>query len=156
MQVHSLDIEDFYEDNYTLIAIHTALEDFKLAYLLNNNLDTLFSKAIYSLDFESKDSKPSFSVYNYINEEYDFEWYLISNSYTEERTNASDTIVLATETNTYLIPEKKTVDYFIKIVGEPTQETIYKTVDKIKQINQVVTSYTVETNSLKSKQFLIF
>ena len=43
MQVHSLDIEDFYEDNYTLIGIHTALEDFKLAYLLNNNLDTLFS-----------------------------------------------------------------------------------------------------------------
>ena len=28
--------------------------------------------------------------------------------------------------------------------------------NKIKQINQVVTSYTVETNSLKSKQFLIF
>jgi hypothetical protein len=63
---------------------------------------------------------------------------------------------LATETKTYLIPEKKKVDYFIKIVGEPTQETIYKTVNKIKQINQVVTSYTVETNSLKSKQFLIF
>ena len=63
---------------------------------------------------------------------------------------------MATETKTYLIPEKKKVDYFIKIVGEPTQETIYKTVDKIKQINQVVTSYTVETNSLKSKQFLIF
>ena len=63
---------------------------------------------------------------------------------------------MATETNTYLIPEKKKVDYFIKIVGEPTQETIYKTVNKIKQINQVVTSYTVETNSLKSKQFLIF
>ena len=98
----------------------------------------------------------SFSVYNYINEEYDFEWYLISNSYTEERINALDTIVLATETKTYLIPEKKKVDYFIKIVGEPTQETIYKTVNKIKQINQVVTSYTVETNSLKSKQFLIF
>ena len=153
MQVYSLDIDDFNEDNYTLIGIHTALEDFKLAYLLNKNLDTHFSKATYSLDFESN---ASFSVYNDVNEEYGFEWYLISNSFTEERTNASDTIVLATETNTYLIPEKKTVDYFIKIVGEPTQETIHKTVDKIKQINQVVTSYTVETNSLKSKQFLIF
>ena len=153
MQVYSLDIDDFNEDNYTLIGIHTALEDFKLAYLLNKNLDTHFSKANYSLDFESN---ASFSVYNDINEEYGFELYLISNSYTEERINASDTIVLATETKTYLIPEKKKVDYFIKIVGEPTQETIYKTVDKIKQINQVVTSYTVETNSLKSKQFLIF
>ena len=47
MQVHSLDIEDFYEDNYTLIGIHTALEDFKLAYLLNNNLDTLFLDTLY-------------------------------------------------------------------------------------------------------------
>lgn len=153
MQVYSLDIEDFNEDKYTLIGIHTALEDFKLAYLLNKNLDTHFSKATYSLDFESN---ASFSVYNYVNEEYDFEWYLISNSFTEERTNALDTIVLATETKTYLIPEKKKVDYFIKIVGEPTQETIYKTVNQIKQINQVVTSYTVELDSLKSKQFLIF
>ena len=153
MQVYSLDIDDFNEDNYTLIGIHTALEDFKLAYLLNKNLDTHFSKANYSLDFESN---ASFSVYNDINEEYGFELYLISNSYTEERINASDTIVLATETKTYLIPEKKKVDYFIKIVGEPTQETIYKTVHQIKQINQVVTSYTVELDSLKSKQFLIF
>ena len=39
MQVYSLDIDDFNEDNYTLIGIHTALEDFKLAYLLNKNLD---------------------------------------------------------------------------------------------------------------------
>jgi len=153
MQVYSLDIDDFNEDNYTLIGIHTALEDFKLAYLLNKNLDTHFSKANYSLDFESN---ASFSVYNDINEEYGFELYLISNSYNEERTNASDTIVLATETKTYLIPEKKKVDYFIKIVGEPTQETIYKTVNKIKQITQIVTSYTVEIDSLKSKQFLIF
>ena len=153
MQVYSLDIDDFNEDNYTLIGIHTALEDFKLAYLLNKNLDTHFSKANYSLDFESN---ASFSVYNDINEEYGFELYLISNSYTEERTNASDTIVLATETKTYLIPEKKKVDYFIKIVGEPTQETIYKTVHQINQITQIVTSYTVELDSLKSKQFLIF
>jgi hypothetical protein len=156
MQVHSLDLEDFCENNYTLIGIHTALEDFKLAFLLNNNLNTLFSKANFSLDFESEQSKASFSIYNYINEEYDFEWYLIANSYKEERTNALDTIVLSTETKTYLIPEKKRVDYFLKIVGEPNQELIYKTVDKINQINQVVTSYTVESNTLKSKEFLIF
>ena len=153
MQVYSLDIDDFNEDKYTLIGIHTALEDFKLAYLLNKNLDTHFSKATYSLDFESN---ASFSVYNYVNEEYDFEWYLISNSYIEEKTNLLDTIVLATETKTYLIPEKKKVDYFIKIVGEPNQEFMYKTVNKINKINQVVTSYTVEKHTLKSKQYLIF
>ena len=156
MQVHSLDIEDFYEDNYTLIAIHTALEDFKLAYLLNSNLNTRFLKAHFNLDFESNDNKASFSIYDYTDNEYDFEWYLISNSYIEEKTNLLDTIVLATETKTYLIPEKKKVDYFIKIVGEPNQEFMYKTVNKINKINQVVTSYTVEKHTLKSKQYLIF
>tara|TARA_B110000003_G_scaffold152808_2_gene153512 strand:+ start:24776 stop:25246 length:471 start_codon:yes stop_codon:yes gene_type:complete len=156
MQVHSLEIDDFCEDKYVLIGIHTSLEDFKLAYLLNNNLKTLFLRANFNLDFESNDNKASFSIYSYMNYDYDYEWYLISNSYTEEKTNSSDTILLSTETKTYLIPEKKKVDYFIKIVGEPTQEFIYKTVDKIKQINQVVTSYSVEINTLKSKQFLIF
>ena len=156
MQIHSLDLDDFCEDNYTLIGIHTALEDFKLAYLLNNNLDIHFSRANFSLDFESKESKASFSIYEYINEEYDFDWYLIANSFTEEKRNEMDTLAFAAETKTYLIPEKKRVDYFIKIVGESNQELIYKTVDKIKKINQVVTSYTVDTSTLKSKDFLIF
>ena len=47
MQIHSLGLEDFYEDNYTLIGIHTALEDFKLAYLLNNNLNTHFLERMF-------------------------------------------------------------------------------------------------------------
>ena len=156
MQIHSLGLDDFYEDNYTLIGIHTALEDFKLAYLLNNNLNTHFSRSNFSLDFETNDSKASFSIYNYTNEKYDDEWYLIANSFKEERINTSDTLGLPTETITYLIPEKKRVDYFIKIVGEPNQFVIQKTLDKINSISQVVTSYTIETDTLKSKEFLIF
>ena len=156
MQIHSLDLEDFCEDNYTLIGIHTALEDFKLAYLLNNNLDIHFSRASFSLDFESKESTASFSIYEYVNEEYDFDWYLIANSFAEEKRNEKDTLAFAAETKTYLIPEKKRVDYFIKIVGESNQELIYRTVNEIKKINQVVTSYIVDTNTLKSKDFLIF
>ncbi|MBL4605205.1 MAG: IPExxxVDY family protein [Flavobacteriaceae bacterium] len=156
MQIHSLDLGDFCEDNYTLIGIHTALEDFKLAYLLNNNLNIQFSRANFSLDFESRESKASFSIYQYVNEEYDFDWYLIANSFSEEKRNEKDTLAFTAETKTYLIPEKKRVDYFIKIVGETNQELIYKTIDKIKRISQVVTSYTVDTNTLKSKEFLIF
>ena len=156
MQVHSLGLEDFCEDNYTLIGIHTALEDFKLAYLLNNNLNTHFSRASFSLDFEMNSSKASFSIYEYRNEKYEYEWYLIANSYKEERTNELDTIALTTETKTYLIPEKKRVDYFIKIVGEPNQLLIRYTIDKINTINQVVTSYTIDSSTLKSKEFLIF
>lgn len=156
MQIHSLGLEDFYEDNYTLIGIHTALEDFKLAYLLNNNLNTNFSRASFSLDFETNQTKASFSIYEYMNEKYDYEWYLIANSYKEEKVNATDTLALATETITYLIPEKKSVDYFIKVVGEQNNLLIKRTIDKINAINQIVTCYTIDTNTLKSKEFLIF
>lgn len=156
MQIHSLGLEDFYEDNYTLIGIHTALEDFKLAYLLNNNLNTRFSRASFSLDFETGHNKASFSIYDYTNEKYDYEWYLIANSYKEERINAQDTLALSTETITYLIPEKKRVDYFIKIVGERNDLLIKRTMDRINAMSQIVTSYTIDTNTLKSKEFLIF
>ena len=30
MQIHSLGLDDFCEDEYSLIGIHTALEDYKL------------------------------------------------------------------------------------------------------------------------------
>jgi hypothetical protein len=156
MQIHSLGLEDFYEDNYTLIGIHTALEDFKLAYLLNNILNTNFSRASFSLDFETNQTKASFSIYEYMNEKYDYEWYLIANSYKEEKVNAMDTLALATETVTYLIPEKKSVDYFIKVVGEQNNLLIKRTIDKINSISQIVTCYTIDTNTLKSQEFLIF
>ena len=45
MQIHALGFGDFCEDEYSLIGIHTALEDYKLAYLLNKNLNTHFSKS---------------------------------------------------------------------------------------------------------------
>lgn len=156
MQVHSLELDDFCEDDYALIGIHTALEDFKLAYLLNNVLNTRFNRADFSLDFDKKSSVASFSIYNYNNEKYDFDWYLISNSYKEEFEEHTGMLALSTETISYLIPEKKRVDYFLKIVGDYSLEFIADTVNKINQLNQVVTSYTIETETLKSKEFLIF
>ena len=156
MQVYALEMDDFSEEPYSLIGIHSTLEDYKLAYLINRNLNTRFDKATKDLEFKRDQKKASFSIYNYENTNDGFDWFLIANSYRRENQTVSNELLLTSETKTYLISEKKKVDYFIKIVGEPTQETIYKTVHQIKQINQVVTSYTVELDSLKSKQFLIF
>ena len=156
MHVHSLDFHDFSEEDYYLVGIHTAIEDYKLAYLLNNSLKTHFKKASYSLDFQNKKNKASFSVFSYTNEKYDFDWFLISNNYTEESTNKNDTILFSTETKTYLIPEKKNVDYFIKIVGEADYSYLKRSVEKLNEIPQIVTSYLIDKNTLKSKDYLIF
>ncbi|SDS55686.1 hypothetical protein SAMN05216503_3440 [Polaribacter sp. KT25b] len=156
MQIHSLGLEDLSEDEYTLIGIHTALEDFKLAYLLNKNLSTSFQKAIEDLIIEDLQIKACFSIFNCSIKKYDFDWFLIANSSKRENKTASNELLLTSETKTYLIQEKKKVDFFIKIAGDLEYNILSKTVDKIKKIDQVITCYLIDKNTLKSKDFLIF
>ena len=155
MQIHSLGIE-ICEDEYSLIGIHTTLEDFKLAYLLNKNLGTHFYKSKEDLSYEKLKKQASFSIFNYSNIKYDFEWFLIANSSKRENQTESNELLLTSETKTYLIPEKKKVDFFIKIIGNLQYSFIAETVHKIKTIDQVITSYSIDKNTLKSKDFLIF
>ena len=156
MQIHALGLEDFYEEEYSLIGIHTALEDYKLAYLLNKNINTRFSKSQKNLEFEKDKNKASFSIYNFTNKDYDFDWFLIANSFKRENQTESKDLFLTTETKTYLIPEKKKVDFFIKISGEVDVDFVTSAVQKIKNIEQIITSYSIDKNTLKSKDFLIF
>jgi hypothetical protein len=156
MQIYSLGLDSCFEDEYSLIGIHTTLEDYKLAYLLNKNLSTNFFKLKKELIIENQQSKASFSIFNYENTQYEYDWFLIANSSKTENSTAENQLLLTTETKTYLIPEKKKVDFFIKISGEIEPSFISKTIKKIKTIEQVITSYSIDKNSLKSRDFLIF
>jgi len=156
MQIHSLGFNDFYEDDFSLIGIHTTLEDYKLAYLLNKNLKINFIKSKENLNFEKTEKPSSFSIFNYYNKEYDSDWVLIANSSKRENQKESNELLLTTETKTYLIPEKKKVDFFIKVSGELGFDFVTKIIDKVKNIEQVITSYPIDKNTLKSKDFLIF
>lgn len=156
MQIHSLGFNDFYEDDFSLIGIHTTLEDYKLAYLLNKNLKINFIKSKENLNFEKTEKPSSFSIFNYYNKEYDSDWVLIANSSKRENQTESNELLLTTETKTYLIPEKKKVDFFIKVSGELGFDFVTKIIDKVKNIEQVITSYPIDKNTLNSKDFLIF
>ncbi len=156
MQVYALGFDDFCQEDFSLIGIHTTLEDYKLAYLINKNLNTRFYKSKKNLEFESEKKKASFSIYNFSSAKYDFDWFLIANSFRRENQTESNELLLTTETKTYLIPEKKKVDFFIKISGDVSFDFVLKTIDKIKKIEQVITSYSIDKNTLKSKDFLIF
>lgn len=156
MPVHALGLDDFCEEEYSLIGIHTTLEDYRLAYLLNKNLQTRFFKSEKDLEFEKEKNKTSFSIYNFSSTTYDYEWFLIANSFKRENKTDSNKLLLTTETKTYLIPEKKKVDFFLKISGEINHHFVSKTIAHIKNIDQVITSYSIDYNTLKSKDFLIF
>ena len=156
MQIYALDFDVSFEEEYTLVGIHTALEDYKLAYLLNKNLQTRFSKAKEELKFEKEKNEACFSLYNYKEAKCEFDWFLISNNFKIENETRNTELLLSTEIITYLIPEKKKVDFFLKISGDIQYEFVTKTIEKIKRIDQIVTAYTIDKNSLKSKDFLTF
>lgn len=155
MQVYSVNINEFSNDDYTLIGIHTTLPDYQLAYLLNKHLKTSFKRSKNNLDFDNQEDKLSYSLYEYEDGKFDYFWFLINNIAKTTTTkpkglfNESDII-------RYLIPEKKKIDYFVKFEIEVDTNFINETLEKINQIPQVITSYSIEPSTLKSKEFLIF
>lgn len=155
MPVYELDFNDFSSNEYALLAIHTPLSDYKLAYLLNKELNHAFKRCDFELDKKDKyDVKASFSVYEYDGAEYFF--YLISNSFKNRKITSDVGLFSESYTVDYLVPEKKKVDFFIKIEGEVEEPFLNALVGKLKGLPQVLTSYEVEVESLKSKDFLIF
>jgi len=125
MQVFTFDLED----DYLLIGIHSTEEDYRLAYLINKHLNTKFVRYKDNLDF--KDSAVEFPL---------FEDGLFGGNYS---------------TTSYLLPEKKKVDFLLKIEG-CAPEFILEMVNKLNKLDQIITSYQIETNTLKSKYNLIF
>ncbi len=154
MQIHSLDLVD----DYSLIGIHTSEEDYKLAYLLNKHLNTKFQKSDYRLDFKNKNA--SFSLFEFIDEQKQLSIYIIANKCVGTSKRNQTVSLFSKDTafsnTTYLVSEKKEIDYFIKIEGEISNLELKKFIKKVKNINQIITSYTINPYTLNSKDYLIF
>ncbi|MBF6608086.1 MAG: IPExxxVDY family protein [Flavobacterium sp.] len=159
MAVHKLHIGDFDEIDYQLIAIHTSLEDYRLAYFLNQNLPILLFKVPEDIQITTRQGIATFSRYSFECTNEDAVWDLISNqgetsSVYNNAGNLFADSALAVSTAVYLIPEYKNVGYFIKVQNAaiPVDEII----TKIKSISRISTVYTIETQKIKSKNNLIF
>ncbi|CAM1339086.1 IPExxxVDY family protein [Tenacibaculum aestuarii] len=156
MPIYEVNINDFSNDDYTLIGVHTTLNDYRLAYLLNKHLQVNFRRANYDLDFFQKNIESSYVVYEYTNTKLDQDWFLISNVFKYTLETESISLFGQSDSTSYLIPEKKKIDFFLKIEGEFDYGFIVKLIENINQVPQIITSYEIEVNSLKSKDFLIF
>ena len=152
MQLLTLDLED----DYLLIGIHSTEEDYRLAYLLNTHLKTKLIRFKHTLDF--KDSTAEFPLFEFKDENNLINYYLINNKYSQLVNNQKNEGLFEGNYSTifYLIPEKKKVDFFLKIEGCNQQNFARTLVAKLNNINQIITSYSIEPNTLKSKDHLIF
>lgn len=160
MAIHKLFEDDFEEDNYTLIAIHCSTEDYRLAYLLNTNLNLKLARKLEDLDYNYMEA--SFSIYEWDDEENFVTWNLVANTSKKEVEQMASAGSLFSDQkgkrtiSKYLIPEQKKVDFFVKISSENYLKSSKIIISKINAIAEVITAYSVNPKQLKSKNNLIF
>ena len=135
MAIHRLQFDEFDEIDYELIAIHTSLEAYRLAYFLNQKLPILLSKNSTTIALNSKSGETHFSRYSYEDSEKENYWNLIQNKNEisiKNSTNSQNLFSNSTvemTTKIYLVPEMKKVDYFLKIENGTisTDEIVFPT-----------------------------
>jgi hypothetical protein len=162
MAIHKLDLGEFDEIDYDLIAIHTSLEDYRLAYFINQKLPINLSKSKNEIQINIKEGETNFSRFHYNDTEKDVSWDLIQNKnevtqYKKGNTqNLFSDVTMEVSTKVFLLPEFKKVDYFLKIENNDDTMNVSKIQILLNTIDNVSTVYAVDTNQIKSKNNLIF
>ena len=161
MAIHKLDLDEFDEIDYHLIAIHTTLEDYRLAYFINQHLPVNLNKSNEEILISIKEGETQFSRFYFDDEDNFVSWNLIQNKNEVIGQNeiinqdlfSNSSQVVATKV--FLLPELKKVDYFLKIESDDDLD-LSGIVKKLKSIKSLSTVYVVETETIKSKNNLIF
>lgn len=162
MTIHKLDLGEFDEIDYYLIAIHTSLEDYRLAYFINQKLPINLSKSTEEVQINIKEGETKFSRYYYYDSENAISWNLIQNKNevsgqkSETTANLFSDISMEISTKVFLLPEFKKADYFLKIDNSDDSIDTSKIKTILNTIESIATVYTVDTDKIKSKNNLIF
>ncbi|WP_293875266.1 IPExxxVDY family protein [Flavobacterium sp.] len=162
MAVHKLHLDDFDKIDYQLIAIHTSLEDYLLAYSINQKLPVVLKRSVCNIHISTKNGETQFTCFSFQDKKIGATLNLIQNKndvlHSEQRLNEG----LFAENNskfsmqTYFIPEFKKVDFFLKIENGADYMDTSKITKELKTIKGISTLYAVDVEKIKSKNNLIF
>ena len=143
------------DEKFFLIALHSNVEIFFLAYLLNKNLKTSFKKMKYNII--SKENNYLFDRYQSIDQNKREKMDLFSNKSAINKNQTTDQVFSLFDSSYFkkffFIDEFKDVDFFIKKDSINNLDLLIK---KIKLIEEIESSYLVDEKLLKNKQNLIF
>tara|TARA_B100001996_G_C18634133_1_gene582970 strand:- start:969 stop:1430 length:462 start_codon:yes stop_codon:yes gene_type:complete len=152
MKFHQLNY--IIEENFLLIAIHSSIEIFQIAYLINLFCKTNFIKS--KKDIILSKEQANFDLYEWkINHSND-KWHLFSNKFSViEKKNKNKNLLFddLNSKNVFFMEEFKNVDFFLK------KECITNSDDLIKKINlipEISASYQIKKNNFTLKHDLIF
>ena len=151
--VHKI-IGDFYEDSFTLIALHSSIEDFAMVYAINLYIKSIFKRSSKDLELSEHMSFPLFEWQDDLHDRY---WALIANESTKKESLVREGLFMdeTSFVKRHLVPEYKEVDYFIKIEHDDDLDKD-KLLKSLLAIPKMVTAYSIDADKLKSKNNLIF
>jgi len=125
-----------YDFDFCLIGIVCSEKDFRLCWMLNNQLGLKLAKTE-----EHTSGAGIHSLFSFADEAVMREYHLVANK---------------TDTGKLLLEEHQHTDYFMIVKGEIDNEEKKYFAEHIKKLNSVSTSYLIDVEALKSKQNLIF
>ncbi len=146
-------IEESFEDSFELIAIHSNLEGYALAYHINDAANLRLARRAEDLGLD----KVSFPVFEWEDEAEGQSWQLLCNSRKYE--SSEDAVGLFSKSKTsktyYLIEERKDIDYFLKITPGNTR-FVQEMVKMLISVPKLTMVYPLDSGTIKTKQNLIF
>ena len=157
MNNYKLNLNQFPE-NYYLIAIHSDLDEFRLAFFLNKKLNIRLKRKNNDIYFSEQDA--NYSTYEFLDDTKYLKWIFFSNKSLVPEKISDENLSLFGEGNTALnevnlLSQQNSVDYFIIIENIANKTYVDKVLKKISEISGVITSFLSE-NKLENKENLIF
>ena len=161
MAAAKLVLDSFEVDTFYLCAIHANIPSYKMAFLLNKNLNLHFSRADSDVEVYHKNLTEVYPRYIFEDAINYSTFTLIKNKCVTQNNMDSDSLNLfAAEKSQQqiknLIPQYKNVDYILKIETDSENYPLKPLVSEIMKISQVITAFPVDYHSIKSKTNLIF
>ncbi len=154
---HKLNLNQFPE-NYHLIAIHSDLDEFRLAFFLNKKLNICLKRKKNDIYFAEQDA--NYSSFEFLDETKYLKWIFFSNKSLTSEKKTNEDYSLFGQSNlalneVSLLNHQKSVDYFLIVENIANKTYIKKVLKKISEISGVITSF-VSDNKLENKENLIF
>jgi len=158
-----LNITFEYDYDFFLIGICCPLRCYQLCYHLNKINETSLYRCQSDLSMNglNKNESGYFPIYEFWDEKYQNQWYLISNKsqiiFKEEEYKGTifDGLIEKRKQLVYLIPENQKVDYYLQVHGIYGRESKLQLLKKINNHNRIVSAYEINVEELQSKENLI-
>lgn len=148
------------DTDFKLIGLNANLEPFKLAFLINKKLHLSFSRKEEDIILIHQGYQINFALYSYRDPKTECVLYFIQNKseYIDQKPKFVASLFGNDEQiiGKFLMESHKHCDYFIKIEDESKRFKTKKLSMQLNEIPQIVSSYEVPTETLKSPENLTF